>query len=79
MGRLLQRILKGYHRRPFAAVVYAFLLYGVIAVGLALLSPYLHDSTPGEMTPSEDFYGITLTVAVALFALLFSGWFVSDK
>lgn len=58
---------------------YAFLIYVVIAIACVLISPYLPDSSPGELTSSESIYGIIFTIVVAVISLSLSGWFVADK
>ncbi|MFO1482265.1 MAG: hypothetical protein U1F71_02780 [Verrucomicrobiaceae bacterium] len=79
MKKLIGRILRGYREHLARGLVYALLIYVVIALALVLLSPYMPDSSPGKLTSSEGFYGIIFTMVIAIFSLSFSGWFVADE
>ena len=79
MKELISRILRGYREHPIRGLLYAILITYAIAFVMAIISPYVPDSSPGEMTTSEVFYGNLLSIGVVLFAALFSGWFVSQK
>ncbi len=76
MQKAIQRIQKGFREHLGYTLLYAFLIYMILAVALWLASPYLSDPYPGPMDREVEFQGIMLTLSVAAFSLGLSGWFV---
>ncbi|GEP45898.1 hypothetical protein [Brevifollis gellanilyticus] len=79
MQKAFQRISKGYRERPGTSVLYGFLISIVVAFALAVMGPFLPDSTPGESTDTESILGIGFTVCVFVLSGLWGCWFAAEK
>lgn len=79
MQKVFHRIAKGWRECPGLSVFYGILISVFVAFALAVMGPFLPDSTPGELTDAESVLGIGFTVCVFVLSGLWGCWFAAEK
>ena len=77
ISKLIKRLVLGCLQHPVRSLFMAVVIYFFLAIALAASSPYLSEEhSDGPLNPSETYYGIMLTIVVALLSLGLAPFFV---